>query len=252
MQPPIGRRFWRVRAAGLRRRSHSCVYASASRTSIFELPGCRVSSPRRGRCPQGWRGCGGVALPVRGWYNRAVETSPEDKCLAVVCCTGAAMRRPSALSLMRREEGCFSPAVVRRTPSLPAAWSNPTNRGPAESEGVRRTAGPRAFHAPGREVDAPGLRAACPALPASRPLFCLALPRPGPCRLSTNAWTTCTAPAGASATPRSARRGRWTAPTTRTCCSPAPRRWRKHTDSPAFRPRPWGMLASTRKDSHRH
>jgi len=31
--------------------------------------------------------------------------------LAVVLCTGAALRRPSVWSVMRRKEGCFSPAV---------------------------------------------------------------------------------------------------------------------------------------------
>jgi hypothetical protein len=126
-----------------------------SRSSIFELPGCRVSSPSRGRCPQGWRGCGGVALPVRGWYNRTAERA-RGPSLAPVRCTGPALRRPSALSLIRREEGCFSPAVVRRTSSRAAAWNDPADRGPAALELVRRTAGPRAFHALGRVVDPPG------------------------------------------------------------------------------------------------
>jgi TPR repeat protein len=53
--------------------------------------------------------------------------------LALVPCTGAALRRPSVCLSTRRGEGCFSPAVGTRWSSCPAAWSNPADVVPPDS-----------------------------------------------------------------------------------------------------------------------
>src|SRR6516164_5778661 len=102
-------------------------------------------------------GCPGPATPLQ--QTRRVE--PRGPSLAVVPCTGPALRRPSALSLMRREEGCFSPAVAHKQVPATAAWDNLAKRGSAVAGTCLWAAGPRAFHAPGRVVDAPGPRPFC-------------------------------------------------------------------------------------------
>src|SRR5262249_12927418 len=48
--------------------------------------------------------------------------------LAVVLCTGAALRRPSACLPTLREEGCFSPAVGVEMSISTSGWSNPAGR----------------------------------------------------------------------------------------------------------------------------
>jgi hypothetical protein len=75
--------------------------------------------------------------------------------LAAVLCTGTALRRPSVWFAMRREEGCFSPAVTPARNSSEADWSNLTDRSSASEEFLAGVAGPRALHAPGRTVGQP-------------------------------------------------------------------------------------------------
>jgi hypothetical protein len=49
--------------------------------------------------------------------------------LALVLCTGAALRRPSVWPAMRHREGCSSPAIGHPEALRPVAWGNPANRG---------------------------------------------------------------------------------------------------------------------------
>src|SRR5262249_12876142 len=80
-------------------------------------------------------------LAVRGadWYN-SPNLRPREGAggtgLALVLCTGAALRRPSAWPAMRHREGCFSPAVWPRAPTARAGWNNPAHRGPALAVGA--------------------------------------------------------------------------------------------------------------------
>src|SRR5436309_9033825 len=50
--------------------------------------------------------------------------------LAVVLCTGAALRRPSVWPVMRRKEGCFSPAVGSNSTRSKVAWNDPASGDP--------------------------------------------------------------------------------------------------------------------------
>jgi hypothetical protein len=62
-------------------------------------------------------------------------------CLALVPCTGAALRRPSAWPSMRHREGCSSPAIGQDTLSVPVAWGNPAGRGTTGTDRVSWPAG---------------------------------------------------------------------------------------------------------------
>src|SRR5262249_45559653 len=98
-----------------------------------------------------------LALPGTG--------NPKGPGLALVLCTGAALRRLSAWLSMLHKEGCFSPASGQGVPRNSAAWNNPASRGSAEFRGTPWPAGPRAFRVPGRVVDEPfGATRGCPAV----------------------------------------------------------------------------------------
>jgi hypothetical protein len=49
--------------------------------------------------------------------------------LAVVLCTRAMLRRPSAWSVLPRGGGCFSPAIAEWSNDLSAGWDNRADRG---------------------------------------------------------------------------------------------------------------------------
>ena len=75
--------------------------------------------------------------------------------LALVSCTGAALRRPSACLSVRHEEGCFSPATADKSAMTTVAWGNPVGRGSTIVMADLSAAGPLAFQIPGPVVAKP-------------------------------------------------------------------------------------------------